>query len=163
MNLNDKYEARLLIRELVQEGETFEAAKARRLIEIVPPRTVFNMRAPRGPTTFGFTPEMGNTGYDDPRGRHENPYYPERISEFGVHHEPGLIVIANKAGMEKTDVRGGTVCSIDYDFSTKEPSGMRLAQMKLVRIWGIIPLRVMALEPWKTPRGGRTPAPGTQP
>jgi hypothetical protein len=151
MNFAEKLEARTLMNELLEDGETFDPATARRLIELVPVRTEFNRAAHKGNKTFAYTPEMGNVGYEDPRGRHENPQYPERINGYGLHHEPGLMVITDEVGM--TGSPFGKLCSIDYDPGTGEPFGMRAMKMHEEKfLFGLVTLHVPRMMAWKTPR-----------
>lgn len=159
MNIYEKMEANNLIEALSEDGTTFDAGKAKRLIEIVPALSVmapFNHGSPRRDkkSSFGgYTPEFGTVVIEGDDGRPKPPE-PERVGGYRVRHVPGLMIVGNENSDNLLIAKTGDMFLLKYNAVAQKPETMLLYSVEVKKIWGILPTKVASWAQWKTPSGG---------
>jgi hypothetical protein len=157
IDLNARLEAHAILDRLVAGGPTFSAADARRLIGLIPvapsSRISFTGIFKRpGPGIKGHAAGLGDVNLEGEAKQSTftlNVPASHRIGGYVVTHTPGHLDIELMWAETKADQTSQS-CSLTYDFSTKEPTEMRIAVQKSLTVL-FVTFNYISFIPWKSP------------
>lgn len=157
----ERIEAHSLIKAITEEDDhTFDAAKARRLVELLPVTHIPSLNVTfqneaRGKTR-AYVPGVGNVEAEQSSSQRtrttaENGMM--RIGGYKVWHELGRVQIAHMDYEFGHDLTGN-VCQLEYHSVSKDPRALKLARQTTIPISLFrvnLNLRPYRFVPWKKP------------
>lgn len=166
MDMNQRYEAMALIEKITDmKSEFFNAADAKRLVELVPAKIQpfrFRIRgrsSGKSGQSEGYSPGIGNVSVPDDKKDKKFDYDTGttwRIGGYKVMHTPGAMVISHMWADTKDD-ETGMHCCLAYNKASGAPTALQSSVQKTLRL-GPIMLGYMSWTDWKTPSDEPAPA-----